>query len=114
MSEIIDNFGGLPPEHSNPAEFPRRRAPRAVRLTSTWMKGADKGPQAIIKASQTVELYDIENRFAGPPARDLHVISRPSKAMNRPRRWWRPSEARSAAHLANDKFRRAPGWGAFL
>ncbi|HJX34379.1 MAG TPA: agmatinase [Desulfatiglandales bacterium] len=28
--------------------------------TSTWMKGADKGPQKIIEASQYLELYDIE------------------------------------------------------
>lgn len=28
--------------------------------TSTWMKGADKGPNAIIEASQALELYDIE------------------------------------------------------
>ncbi|MBU0979742.1 MAG: agmatinase [Nanoarchaeota archaeon] len=28
--------------------------------TSTWQKGADKGPEAILEASQNVELYDIE------------------------------------------------------
>jgi len=28
--------------------------------TSTWMKGADKGPQALIDASQYLEFYDIE------------------------------------------------------
>ncbi|MDD4957199.1 MAG: agmatinase [Candidatus Omnitrophica bacterium] len=28
--------------------------------TSTWIKGADKGPSAIISASSAVELYDIE------------------------------------------------------
>jgi agmatinase len=28
--------------------------------TSTWLKGADKGPQAIIEASANMELYDIE------------------------------------------------------
>lgn len=28
--------------------------------TSTWIKGADKGPAAIIEASRYVELYDIE------------------------------------------------------
>jgi agmatinase len=28
--------------------------------TSTWIKGADKGPQKIIEASQHLELYDIE------------------------------------------------------
>jgi agmatinase len=28
--------------------------------TSTWQKGADKGPQAILEASTNMELYDIE------------------------------------------------------
>jgi agmatinase len=28
--------------------------------TSTWIKGADKGPQAILEASENMELYDIE------------------------------------------------------
>lgn len=28
--------------------------------TSTWIKGADKGPEAIIEASGTLEMYDIE------------------------------------------------------
>lgn len=28
--------------------------------TSTWIKGADKGPLAVLEASQEIELYDIE------------------------------------------------------
>jgi agmatinase len=28
--------------------------------TSTWMKGADKGPQALIEASANMEVYDVE------------------------------------------------------
>ena len=28
--------------------------------TSTWLKGADKGPAAIIEASKYLEFYDIE------------------------------------------------------
>lgn len=34
--------------------------PVAYDGTSTWMKGADKGPEAIIEASANMELYDIE------------------------------------------------------
>jgi len=30
--------------------------------TSTWIKGADKGPQAILEASVNLEFYDIETR----------------------------------------------------
>jgi agmatinase len=29
-------------------------------LTSTWRKGADRGPSALLEASGTIELYDIE------------------------------------------------------
>ena len=31
--------------------------------TSTWLKGADKGPEAIISASSNLETYDIETNF---------------------------------------------------
>lgn len=34
-------------------------------LTSSWMKGADRGPRALLEASAHVELYDIET--AGEP-----------------------------------------------
>jgi len=30
--------------------------------TSTWMKGSDKGPKAILEASPQLEMYDIETR----------------------------------------------------
>ncbi|MCH2489253.1 MAG: agmatinase [Flavobacteriales bacterium] len=30
--------------------------------TSTWQKGADKGPEAFLKASENMELYDIETQ----------------------------------------------------
>ncbi|WP_198931762.1 agmatinase [Labilibacter marinus] len=31
--------------------------------TSTWIKGSDKGPEAIIEASGTLEMYDIETEL---------------------------------------------------
>ena len=31
--------------------------------TSTWIKGADKGPRALIEASEYLEFYDIETEF---------------------------------------------------
>ena len=30
--------------------------------TSTWQKGADKGPEAFLQASENMELYDIETK----------------------------------------------------
>lgn len=32
-------------------------------LTSTWQKGADKAPMAILEASKQIEIYDIENNY---------------------------------------------------
>ena len=31
--------------------------------TSTWGKGADKGPEAFLEASENMELYDIETNY---------------------------------------------------
>jgi agmatinase len=56
----MSNFGAIP------AEFAGEEAARIVVLpvpydeTSTWIKGADRGPQAIIDASANMELFDIE------------------------------------------------------
>lgn len=55
-------FCGLP---STPANYERASIvvlPIPFDKTSTWMKGADKGPAALIEASQYLEFYDIETR----------------------------------------------------
>lgn len=54
------NFGYLPEEYSNPNDAKIVIIPVAYDGTSTWRKGADKGPTAIIEASANMELYDIE------------------------------------------------------
>lgn len=59
MNETI-NFGYLPEEYSNPEDAKIVIIPVAYDGTSTWIKGADKGPTAIIDASANMELYDIE------------------------------------------------------
>ena len=56
----MSNFGAIP------VEFANEKFARVVVLpvpydeTSTWLKGADKGPAAILAASANMELYDIE------------------------------------------------------
>jgi agmatinase len=56
----MSDFGAIP------AEFAGEEAARIVVLpvpydeTSTWIKGADRGPQAIIDASANMELFDIQ------------------------------------------------------
>jgi len=54
------NFGCLPQEYSAPQSARVAIVPVPYDGTSTWLKGADKGPQAIIEASANMELYDIE------------------------------------------------------
>jgi agmatinase len=54
------NFGGLPEEYSSLSNAKIVIVPVAYDATSTWIKGADNGPAAIIEASANMELYDIE------------------------------------------------------
>jgi len=56
----VANFGYLPQEYSNLETAKIVVIPVAYDGTSTWIKGADKGPEAIIQASANMELYDIE------------------------------------------------------
>lgn len=59
---ITGRFGGLPDEYANengkivilPVPFDK---------TTTYQKGSDKGPEALIEASRNMELYDIETDF---------------------------------------------------
>ncbi|MCX6799164.1 MAG: agmatinase [Candidatus Diapherotrites archaeon] len=61
MTEKVPfNFGGLSKKYSS---FKNARIvvlPVPFDKTSSWGKGADKGPAAIIEASRNMELYDIE------------------------------------------------------
>jgi agmatinase len=54
------NFGDLPEEYSALKNARAVVIPVPYDGTSTWIKGADKGPAAIIEASAHMELYDIE------------------------------------------------------
>ncbi len=54
------NFADPPAENCRPENSQIVIVPAPYDGTSTWLKGADKGPQAIIDASAHMELYDIE------------------------------------------------------
>ena len=58
--QMSANFGAMPREYSDPEQSRVVIVPVAYDGTSTWIKGADKGPAAIIEASANLELYDIE------------------------------------------------------
>lgn len=54
------NFGLMPEKYSSYDTADIVILPVPYDKTSTWIRGADKGPQAIIQASANMELYDIE------------------------------------------------------
>lgn len=54
------NFGGIPPAYTDYSKAPIVILPLPFDATSTWIKGADRGPDAILEASANMELYDIE------------------------------------------------------
>jgi len=54
------HFGDLPEQYSALERARIVVIPIPYDRTSTWLKGADKGPAAIIEASAHMELYDIE------------------------------------------------------
>jgi len=59
MAEKV-TFAGLPRQYCDPDTAAAVIIPVPFDRTSTWIKGADKGPEAILDASANMELYDIE------------------------------------------------------
>lgn len=54
------NFGGLSDEFFNYENAKIAVLPVPFDKTSSWIKGSQKGPKAIIEASMNMELYDLE------------------------------------------------------
>lgn len=64
MADIVSASGGLVPFGGPEAATDAEHAavmvvPVPYDRTSTWKKGADRGPQALLEASANMELYDI-------------------------------------------------------
>ena len=53
-------YAGIPEENSKIDTSKIVLIPVPYDGTSTWQKGADKGPEAFLQASENMELYDIE------------------------------------------------------
>lgn len=60
--EITHSFAGLTGEFIDPATASIAVVPVPYDRTSTWKKGADRGPAAMLEASANMELYDIETK----------------------------------------------------
>lgn len=54
------NYAGIPDEFAQLEKSKVVLIPVPYDGTSTWGKGADKGPEAFLEASENMELYDIE------------------------------------------------------
>ncbi len=58
--EYTNRFGDIPDEYASESRAKIVVIPVPYDETSTWQKGADKGPEALIDASKQMELYDID------------------------------------------------------
>jgi len=56
----IKTYAGIPEQYSRLEQSKIVLIPVPYDGTSTWQKGADKGPEAFLEASENMELYDIE------------------------------------------------------
>ncbi len=54
------NYAGIPDQYAKLENASVVILPVPYDNTSTWQKGADKGPEAFLEASDNMELYDIE------------------------------------------------------
>ncbi len=59
-SKHFHNFGGLTAEYSDYKKSKIVILPVPFDRTSSWIRGSDRGPEAIISASAHMELYDTE------------------------------------------------------
>ncbi len=57
---IAKTYAGIPKEYASFDNAKILLIPVPYDGTSTWQKGADKGPEAFLEASNNMELYDIE------------------------------------------------------
>ena len=75
---VAGRFAGLPDPYASQDSAQIVVVPVPFDLTTTYRKGSDKGPAALIEASRNMELYDIETNsevylkgiFTAPPVRE--------------------------------------------
>lgn len=79
-AETPHNFLGLPPELSDYEHSRARLLPLPYETTVSYEGGARQGPEAILRASRQVELYDRE--FDAEPARDWGICTLPAPALD--------------------------------
>jgi agmatinase len=101
MAQTV-NYGALPSESSNPARARIVLVPVPYDRTSTWVKGADRGPDAIFRASAHMELYDIETD--SQVYREGIFTDQPVPVELAPEEMVAAVRERVQSHLANNRF----------
>jgi agmatinase len=61
MSKAL-GYGGLEDKYCRQSDSQIAILPIPFDMTSSWLTGSDKGPEALIRASANMELYDIETK----------------------------------------------------
>jgi agmatinase len=92
----------IPKQYRDPARAKVVIIPVPYDGTSSWGKGADKGPSAIIEASATVENYDIESD--SEPYKVGIFTDEPVTENKSPEKMVSAVEKRIGGHLAKGKF----------
>jgi agmatinase len=99
---VEKNFGGLPKEYCDVESSKIVILPVPYDGTSTWLKGADKGPSAIIEASEHMELYDIDTD--SEIYREGIFTDDPVMENSSPEKMIKAVKKRVLEHLKNGKF----------
>jgi agmatinase len=98
----MEFLSDIPKQYRDPAKAKVVLVPVPYDKTSTWCKGADKGPAAILEASSTVENYDIESDTE--PYKVGIFTDKPVKANKSPEQMVAAVEKTIGGHLAKGRF----------
>ncbi len=97
-----NQFGDFEPEYTNPQTAKIAILPVPYDGTSTWVKGADKGPEAILAASYNLEFYDSETD--SEVFRQGIFTEPPTEGFQQPEQMAQEVRQRVEALLDKDKF----------
>jgi agmatinase len=102
MSNKQKQFGDFEPQYTNPDSAAIAILPVPYDGSSTWVKGAGKGPQAILDASYNLEFYDIET---DSEVFLKGIFTEPAvEGLNKPEKVAEAVFQRTTAMLDKDKF----------
>jgi len=96
------NFGDLPREYCAYDKAKIVVLPAPFDATSTWIKGADKGPDAILEASANMETYDIETD--SEVYKQGIFTDKPIKEKKSAEKMVAELKARTLKHIKNKKY----------